>query len=97
VHKGPYDVLRDQKLLIQFHARSALSLFGDAVWASAPQKLKASILLPVTAAMATIRGLPMVIFVAVAEAEGKGGKTSALEVEAEGEAEGEAKGLVFCI
>ena len=38
-------------------------------------------------------GLPKVIFMAVAEAEGKGGKTSALEVEAEGEAEG----LVFCI
>ena len=38
-------------------------------------------------------GLPKVIFLAVAEAEGKGGKTSALEVEAEGEAEG----LVFCI
>ena len=36
-------------------------------------------------------GLPKVIFLAVAEAEG--GKTSALEVEAEGEAEG----LVFCI
>ena len=38
-------------------------------------------------------GLPKVIFLAVAEAEGEGGKTSALEVEAEGE----AKGLVFCI
>ena len=38
-------------------------------------------------------GLPKVIFLAVAEAEGEGGKTSALEVEAEGEAEG----LVFCI
>ena len=38
-------------------------------------------------------GLPKVILLAVAEAEGKGGKTSALEVEAEGEAEG----LVFCI
>ena len=38
-------------------------------------------------------GLPKVIFLAVAEAEGKGGKTSALEVEAKGEAEG----LVFCI
>ena len=36
---------------------------------------------------------PKVIFLAVAEAEGEGGKTSALEVEAEGEAEG----LVFCI
>ncbi len=35
--------------------------------------------------------LPKVIFLAVAE--GEGGKTSALEVEAEGEAEG----LVFCI
>ena len=32
-------------------------------------------------------------FLAVAEAEGEGGKTSALEVEAEGEADG----LVFCI
>ena len=31
----------------------------------------------------------MVIFLAVAEAEGEGGKTSALKVE--------AKGLVFCI
>ena len=39
------------------------------------------------------RGLPKVIFLAVAEAKGEGGKTSALEVEAEGEAEG----LVFCI
>ena len=38
-------------------------------------------------------GLPKVIFLAVAEAEGKGGKTSALEVEAKGEAEG----LVFGI
>ena len=38
-------------------------------------------------------GLPKVIFLAVAEGEGKGGKTSALKVEAEGEAEG----LVFCI
>ena len=38
-------------------------------------------------------GLPKVIFLAVAKAEGEGGKTSALEVEAEGEAEG----LVFCI
>ena len=37
--------------------------------------------------------LPKVIFLAVAEAKGKGGKTSAREVEAEGEAEG----LVFCI
>ena len=33
------------------------------------------------------------IFLAVAEGEGEGGKTSALEVKAEGEAEG----LVFCI
>ena len=41
----------------------------------------------------TISGLPKVIFLTVAEGEGKGGKTSALEVEAEGEAEG----LVFCI
>ena len=41
----------------------------------------------------TASGLPKVIFLAVAEAEGEGGKTSALEVEAEGEAEG----LVFCI
>ena len=38
-------------------------------------------------------GLPKVILLAVAEAEGEGGKTSALKVEAEGE----AKGLVFCI
>ena len=38
-------------------------------------------------------GLPKVIFLAVAEAEGEGGKTPVLEVEAEGE----AKGLVFCI
>ena len=38
-------------------------------------------------------GLPKVIFLAVAEVEGEGGKTSALEVEAEGEAEG----LVLCI
>ena len=38
-------------------------------------------------------GLPKVIFLAVAEAEGKGGKTSPLEVEGEGEVEG----LVFCI
>ena len=38
-------------------------------------------------------GLPKVIFLTVAEAEGEGGKTSALKVEAEGEAEG----LVFCI
>ena len=36
-------------------------------------------------------GLPKVIFLAVAEAKGEGGKTSTLE------AEGEAKGLVFCI
>ena len=35
----------------------------------------------------------MAIFLAVAEAEGKGGKTSALEVEAKDE----AKSLVFCI
>ena len=40
-----------------------------------------------------ISGLPKVIFLAVAEAEGEGGKTSALEVKAKGEAEG----LVFCI
>ena len=40
-----------------------------------------------------ISGIPKVIFLAVVEAEGEGGKTSALEVEAEGEAEG----LVFCI
>ena len=33
------------------------------------------------------------IFLAVAEAKGEGGKTSALEVKAKGEAEG----LVFCI
>ena len=33
------------------------------------------------------------IFLAVVEGEGEGGKTSALEVEAEGEAEG----LIFCI
>ena len=38
-------------------------------------------------------GLPKVIFLAVAEAEGEGGKTSALQVEAKDEAEG----LVFCI
>ena len=38
-------------------------------------------------------GLPKVIFLAEAEAEAEGGKTSALEVEAEGEAEG----VVFCI
>ena len=38
-------------------------------------------------------GLPKVIFLAVAEAEGKGGKTSAPKAEAKGEAEG----LVFCI
>ena len=38
-------------------------------------------------------GLTKVIFLAVAEAKGEGGKTSALEVKAEGEAEG----LVFCI
>ena len=41
----------------------------------------------------TTSSLPKVIFLAVAEGEGKGGKTSALKVEAEGEAEG----LVFCI
>ena len=38
-------------------------------------------------------GLPKVIFLAVAEAKGEGGKTLALEVKVEGE----AKGLVFCI
>ena len=38
-----------------------------------------------------ISGLPKVIL--LAKAEGEGGKTLALEVEAEGEAEG----LVFCI
>ena len=38
-------------------------------------------------------GLPKFIFLAIAEAEGEGGKTSALEVKVEGEAEG----LVFCI
>ena len=38
-------------------------------------------------------GLSKVIFLSVADAEGKGGKTLALEVEAEGE----AKGLVFCV
>ena len=38
-------------------------------------------------------GLPKAIFLAIAEAEGEGGKTSAIKVEAEGE----AKGLVFCI
>ena len=43
--------------------------------------------------VALASGLPKVIFLAVAEAEGKGGKTSALKVKAEGEAEG----LVFCI
>ena len=45
------------------------------------------------------------IFLAVAEVKGEGGKTSALKVKAEGEAEGKAKGetegeakvLVFCI
>ena len=37
--------------------------------------------------------LPKVIFLAIGEAEGEGGKTSALEVKAKGEAEG----LVFCI
>ena len=36
---------------------------------------------------------PKVIFLAVAEVKGEGGKTLALEVAAEGEAEG----LVFCI
>ena len=38
-------------------------------------------------------GLPKVIFLAVAKAEGEVGKTSALEVKAEVEVEG----LVFCI
>ena len=38
-------------------------------------------------------GLPKVIFLAAAEAEGKGGKTSALEVEAKGEAEGVVFGI----
>ena len=38
-------------------------------------------------------GLPKVTFLAVAEAEGEGGKTSALEVKAEGNTEG----FVFCI
>ena len=38
-------------------------------------------------------GLPKVIFLDEAEAEGEGGKTSALKVKAKGEAEG----LVFCI
>ena len=33
-------------------------------------------------------GLPKVIFLAVAKAEGEGGKTLTLEVKAEGEAEG---------
>ena len=46
----------------------------------------------VAACRCSCRGLPKVIFLALAEAKGKGGKTSALEVEAEGEAEG----LVFC-
>ena len=36
-------------------------------------------------------------FLAVAKAEGEGGKTSALEVEAKGKTEGETEGLVFCI
>ena len=40
-----------------------------------------------------VSGLPKVIFLAVAETKGEGGKTSALKVEAEGEAEG----LVFSI
>ena len=40
-----------------------------------------------------ISGLLKVMVLAVADAKGEGGKTSALEVEAEGEAEG----LVFCI
>ena len=40
-----------------------------------------------------VSGLPKVIFLAVAEAKGKGGKTSAVEVKAEVEAEV----LVFCI
>ena len=43
--------------------------------------------------MYPVSGLPKVIFLAVAEGKGEGGKTSALEVKAEGEAEG----LVFCI
>ena len=38
-------------------------------------------------------GLPKVIFFAIAEAKGEGGKTSAIEVKAKGEAES----LVFCI
>ena len=42
-------------------------------------------------------GLTKVIFLAVVEAEGEDGKTSAFEVKAEGKAEGEAEGLVFCI
>ena len=41
----------------------------------------------------SISGLPKVTLLAIAEAEGEGGKTSAIKVEAEGE----AKGLVFCI
>ena len=41
--------------------------------------------------LSAVSSLPKVIFLAVAEAKGKGGKTSALE------AEGEAEGLVFCI
>ena len=39
-----------------------------------------------------ISGLPNMIFLAVAEAKGKGGKTSALELKAEGD----GKGWVFC-
>ncbi len=39
----------------------------------------------------TISGLPKVIFLALDETEGEGGKTLAFEVE------GEAKGLAFCI
>ena len=35
-----------------------------------------------------LSGLPKVIFLAVAEAKGKGGKTSALAVKAKGETEG---------
>ena len=41
----------------------------------------------------SISGLSKVTLLAIAEAEGEGGKTSAIKVEAEGE----AKGLVFCI
>ena len=42
---------------------------------------------------AAASGLPKVIFLAVAEAEGEGRKTSALEVEAKGEAEGVVFGI----